>query len=199
MPLFAPHAPGGTLRARLDRAFEPPIERPTEPMWGRSSAGRARRSQCRGQGFDPPRLHQPSLATREKAATPKHEVRRRAQAAASYGSASHPEPTEATQAGRVRLLRLGEPAFGCHTGLVNKSLFVFDPPFRGASLVGGRQTPMVGEAWRGGHKVSSAGGFQPPGGNADVEKSGPAGAQPSALSSVSDISLAVWTTLAEAL
>ena len=25
---------------------------------GRSSVGRARRSQCRGQGFDPPRLHQ---------------------------------------------------------------------------------------------------------------------------------------------
>ena len=28
--------------------------------WGCSSAGRARRSQCRGQGFDPPQLHQPS-------------------------------------------------------------------------------------------------------------------------------------------
>ena len=26
--------------------------------WGRSSAGRARRSQCRGRGFDPLRLHQ---------------------------------------------------------------------------------------------------------------------------------------------
>ena len=26
--------------------------------WGCSSAGRARRSQCRGQGFDPPHLHQ---------------------------------------------------------------------------------------------------------------------------------------------
>ncbi len=26
--------------------------------WGRSSAGRASRSQCEGQGFDPPRLHQ---------------------------------------------------------------------------------------------------------------------------------------------
>ena len=25
--------------------------------WGCSSAGRARRSQCRGQGFDPPHLH----------------------------------------------------------------------------------------------------------------------------------------------
>src|SRR6266704_1030731 len=27
------------------------------PLWGRSSAGRARRSQCRGRGFDPLRLH----------------------------------------------------------------------------------------------------------------------------------------------
>ena len=27
--------------------------------WGRSSAGRARRSQCRGREFDPPRLHHP--------------------------------------------------------------------------------------------------------------------------------------------
>src|SRR6266851_7649098 len=29
-----------------------------EARWGRSSAGRASRSQCEGQGFDPPRLHQ---------------------------------------------------------------------------------------------------------------------------------------------
>lgn len=29
------------------------------PPWGRSSAGRARRSQCRGREFDPPRLHHP--------------------------------------------------------------------------------------------------------------------------------------------
>ena len=28
-------------------------------VWGRSSTGRARRSQCRGWGFEPPRLHQP--------------------------------------------------------------------------------------------------------------------------------------------
>ena len=27
-------------------------------MWGRSSAGRASRSQCEGREFDPPRLHQ---------------------------------------------------------------------------------------------------------------------------------------------
>lgn len=27
-------------------------------QWGCSSAGRALRSQCRGQGFDPPHLHQ---------------------------------------------------------------------------------------------------------------------------------------------
>ena len=26
-------------------------------LWGRSSAGRALRSQCRGRGFEPPRLH----------------------------------------------------------------------------------------------------------------------------------------------
>src|SRR5882757_800357 len=29
-----------------------------QTRWGRSSAGRASRSQCEGQGFDPPRLHQ---------------------------------------------------------------------------------------------------------------------------------------------
>ena len=28
------------------------------PPWGRSSAGRASRSQCEGREFDPPRLHQ---------------------------------------------------------------------------------------------------------------------------------------------
>src|SRR6476661_830425 len=28
------------------------------PLWGRSSAGRAPRSQCGGRGFDPLRLHQ---------------------------------------------------------------------------------------------------------------------------------------------
>ena len=34
------------------------------PLWGRSSVGRALRSQCRGQGFDPPRFHQyPPLAS----------------------------------------------------------------------------------------------------------------------------------------
>ena len=32
--------------------------RPLSSRWGRSSAGRAPRSQCGGQGFDPPRLHQ---------------------------------------------------------------------------------------------------------------------------------------------
>src|ERR1700712_1779263 len=30
-----------------------------EGCWGRSSAGRASRSQCEGQEFDPPRLHHP--------------------------------------------------------------------------------------------------------------------------------------------
>jgi hypothetical protein len=30
---------------------------PSGALWGRSSAGRAPRSQCGGQGFDPPRLH----------------------------------------------------------------------------------------------------------------------------------------------
>src|SRR3954467_1809278 len=35
------------------RAASVPLPRPR----GRSSAGRALRSQCRGQGFDPPRLH----------------------------------------------------------------------------------------------------------------------------------------------
>src|SRR5215469_13104320 len=36
------------------------VRRPCErrqTRWGRSSAGRASRSQCEGQGFDPPRLH----------------------------------------------------------------------------------------------------------------------------------------------
>ena len=32
--------------------------------WGLSSAGRALHWQCRGQGFDSPRLHQPSLKLR---------------------------------------------------------------------------------------------------------------------------------------
>src|SRR6266481_396677 len=32
-----------------------------QTRWGRSSAGRASRSQCEGQGFDPPRLHQFTL------------------------------------------------------------------------------------------------------------------------------------------
>ena len=36
-----------------------PVSR-TAPGRGGSSVGRARRSQCRGQGFDPPSLHQPS-------------------------------------------------------------------------------------------------------------------------------------------
>ena len=30
-------------------------------MWGRSSAGRASRSQCEGREFDPPRFHQDLL------------------------------------------------------------------------------------------------------------------------------------------
>ena len=35
-----------------------------EKVRGRSSAGRALQWHCRGQGFDPPRLHQPSLKLR---------------------------------------------------------------------------------------------------------------------------------------
>src|ERR1700756_3010519 len=39
--------------------------RPLHPLkwflWGRSSAGRASRSQCEGREFDPPRLHQPAM------------------------------------------------------------------------------------------------------------------------------------------
>ena len=31
-----------------------------QSIWGRSSAGRALHSHCRGQEFDPPRLHQTS-------------------------------------------------------------------------------------------------------------------------------------------
>ncbi len=47
-----------TERIRLERhpAHRQKYER--SDCWGRSSAGRALRSQCRGQGFDPPRLHQ---------------------------------------------------------------------------------------------------------------------------------------------
>ncbi len=36
------------------------------PQWGRSSVGRASRSQCEGQGFDSPRLHHPSLSCTPK-------------------------------------------------------------------------------------------------------------------------------------
>ena len=38
------------------------------PGWGCSSAGRARRSQCRGQGFDPPHLHQSINPTKSQEA-----------------------------------------------------------------------------------------------------------------------------------
>ena len=40
-----------------------PIASVVAPLWGRSSVGRALRSQCRGQGFDPPRFHQFPLVT----------------------------------------------------------------------------------------------------------------------------------------
>ena len=40
-----------------------PIASVVAPLWGRSSVGRALRSQCRGQWFDPPRFHHsPPLA-----------------------------------------------------------------------------------------------------------------------------------------
>ena len=46
---------GQTLNARR------PADMIRRGTWGRSSAGRAPRSQCGGQGFDPPRLHQLTL------------------------------------------------------------------------------------------------------------------------------------------
>ncbi len=38
--------------------FKDGLLKQTTQMWGRSSAGRASRSQCEGREFDPPRLHQ---------------------------------------------------------------------------------------------------------------------------------------------
>ena len=83
----APSRPGGRLR----RKFRPPTHRtppcpldfpPPPPYlltaragltfpsrrrrWGCSSVGRALRSQCRGQEFEPPQLHQPNQALRRK-------------------------------------------------------------------------------------------------------------------------------------
>ena len=40
-----------------DRDGRKPAPAPPIKSWGRSSAGRAPRSQCGGRGFDPPRLH----------------------------------------------------------------------------------------------------------------------------------------------
>ena len=64
-----PQASGATPRERARRppltAGGAPHHSPPHPArvriarWGRSSAGRASRSQCEGQGFDPPRLHHP--------------------------------------------------------------------------------------------------------------------------------------------
>ena len=58
--------------ATLDSPPGAPLNAPqsirTNRPRGRSSVGRARRSQCRGQGFDSPRLHQSSLAQRGKTA-----------------------------------------------------------------------------------------------------------------------------------
>ena len=42
--------------------------RKSQPHWGRSSAGRALQSHCRGQEFDPPRLHQLNQMVRSSAA-----------------------------------------------------------------------------------------------------------------------------------
>ncbi len=51
--------PNRRRRGRI-KAVDTPRERASFPLprWGRSSAGRAPRSQCGGLGFDPPRLHQ---------------------------------------------------------------------------------------------------------------------------------------------
>ena len=48
-------APGSQFCRGIDK--EPRL-RCSEWNWGRSSAGRASRWHCEGQGFDPPRLHQ---------------------------------------------------------------------------------------------------------------------------------------------
>ncbi len=68
------HGAGG-YRIRADRALDtlwgrslsaasPTQADPARGVWGRSSVGRALRSQCRGQGFDSPRLHQISSVDR---------------------------------------------------------------------------------------------------------------------------------------
>ena len=44
----------GTIQADFQ---EPVVRLPRSGPWGRSSAGRASRSQCEGREFDPPRLH----------------------------------------------------------------------------------------------------------------------------------------------
>ena len=62
---------GGRTHAPHNRAAHPPgsgwFDSPPPPcytnaVWGCSSAGRARQSHCRGQGFEPPHLHHPGPA-----------------------------------------------------------------------------------------------------------------------------------------
>ena len=50
-------APYGLTEKGRINIFRLPNQRAAK-LWGRSSAGRASRSQCEGQEFDPPRLHQ---------------------------------------------------------------------------------------------------------------------------------------------
>ena len=61
-----PAAPGLDARSWAGPYIARPPNRP--PERARSSAGRAPRSQCGGQGFDPPRVHQ-ALCGNELAAT----------------------------------------------------------------------------------------------------------------------------------
>jgi hypothetical protein len=69
---LSPRTPGNAIRASRGitngcRGYKLMPSRFTQcvstailsPLWGRSSAGRAPRSQCGGRGFDPLRLHQP--------------------------------------------------------------------------------------------------------------------------------------------
>ena len=49
--------PGSCLQGSLNFWTFVAIIQAQQPLWGYSSIGRARRSQCRGWGFEPPYLH----------------------------------------------------------------------------------------------------------------------------------------------
>ena len=58
--------------------------------WGRSSAGRASRSQCEGREFDPPRLHQPKSPSSKRGASAAAGATRPVAVTYHAGSTTHP-------------------------------------------------------------------------------------------------------------